>query len=141
MKKLSIALKLWGYIATFMTLVIFADFILFMDFMQYSNLYFYIKEIFIGLFILTIIISFFIVNLYFHLFGIDIKAKNKFLKMIKIYFGILWRAILILIPIIAFIAYKYQGSIQSRIWTIIIEIFVGFPAIWWFLSSKKILIK
>ena len=118
-----------------MSMVIFVDFIIFIDFMQYSNLYFYMKEIFIVLFILTIIISFFVINLYFYLFGIDIKAKNKF----KIYFGILWRAIVILILIISFITYKYHGSLESRIWTIIIEILVGFPAIWWFLSSKKIL--
>ena len=141
MEKFKLAFKVWFYIAAFMSMVIFVDFIIFMDFMQYSNFYFYMKEIFIGLFILTIVISFFTVNLYFDMFGIKTEGKNRFIKMLKIYFGIFWRAFIILIPIIGFIAYKYHGSVESRIWTIIIEILVGFPAIWWFLSSKKIKIK
>ena len=137
MKKFKMAFKIWLYIAGFMSLVIFIDFIIFMDFMEYSNYFWYMKEIFIALFIITIIISFFIVNLYFDLFKINIKAKNKFIKMLKIYWSILWRALLILIPIIGFIAYKYHGSIESRIATIIVEILVGFPAIWWFLTKTN----
>ena len=141
MKKFLLAFKLWSYIAGMMSLIIFASVILFMDIMQYTNYYFYMKEIFVVIFISVIVISFFVVNHYFELFNINVKAKNKITKYFKIYFGILWRAILILSPIIGFIAYKYHGSITSRIITIIIEIIAGLPAIWWFLHSKEIKIE
>jgi len=141
MKKFLLAFKLWCYIAGMMSLVIFVSFLLFMDIMQYTNYFYYMKEIFIGTFITVIVISFFVVNFYFDLFGIEIKSKNKFIKYLKVYFGILWRALIILIPIIGFIAYKYHGSIESRIITIIIEIIAGLPAIWWFLQNKNIKIK
>ncbi len=141
MKKIKLAFKLWCYITGIMLLIIFAEYILFIDIMQYTNFFWYMKEIFIGIFIITIVLSFFVINLYFNLFGIEVKGKNKFIKMLKIYFNILWRALIILIPIIGFIAYKYQGSIGSRILTIFLEILAGFPAIWWFLNSKNIILK
>jgi len=134
MKNFKLAFKLWFYIAGIMSMAIFASFLLFVDIMQYNYYFFYyMKEIFIGIFTGIIIISFFVINAYFNAFGIKIKAKTKIERYFKIYWGILWRAILILIPIIGFIASTYHGSIQSRIATIIIEILVGFPAIWWFL--------
>ena len=139
MKNFKLAFKLWFYISVTMSLVIFVMYLLFIDLTQ--SYFWYMKDIFIGLFIITIIISFFVINTYFETFNIQIKSKTKIGKYFKIYFGILWRALLILIPIIGFIAFKYHGSIESRIATIIIEILVGFPAIWWFLNSKKIIIK
>jgi len=141
MKKLLLAFKIWFYIAGIMGLVIFAAFLIFMDIMQYTNYFYYMKEIFIGIFVAVIIISFFVVNFYFDLFGIEIKSQNKYTKYLKIYFGILWRALIILIPVIGFIAYEYHGSIESRIITISIEIIAGLPAIWWFLYNKNIQIK
>jgi len=138
MKKFLLALKLWSYIAGIMSLVIFASFLLFIDIMQYTNYFIYTKEIFIAIFITVIIISFFIINIYFDLFGIKVVSKTNTIKHLKIYFGILWRALVILFPIISFIAYTYQGSIESRIATIIIEIIAGLPAIWWFLYSKNV---
>jgi hypothetical protein len=81
--------------------------------------------------------QFFVINKYFEVFNIKINEKNKIKKYFKIYFAILWRAVLILIPVIGFIAIKYKGSIESRIWTIIIEILAGFPAIWWYLSKLE----
>ena len=136
--KLKIAFNIWLQIAGIMSLVLFADYILFFDFMMYSNLFWYMKEIFIGLFVVTIIISFFVINYFFEIYKIQIPAYNKLTRYFKIYFGILWRAFVILIPIIGFIALKYHGSIQSRIWTIVIEVLAGFPAIWWYLNSKKL---
>ncbi len=139
MKNFKLAFKLWFYIAGLMSLVIFASFLIFIDIMEYTNYFWYMKEIFITLFVITIIISFFVVNFYFETFQITIKAKNRFtkyLKYLKIYFAILWRALVILIPVIGFIAYKYHGSIESRILSIILEILAGFPAIWWYLYNK-----
>jgi len=136
--KLKIAFNIWLQTAGIMSLVLFADYILFFDFMMYSNLFWYMKEIFIGLFIVTIIISFFVINYFFEIYKIQIPARNKLTRYFKIYFGILWRALIILVPIIGFIALKYHGSIQSRIWTVIIEVLAGFPAIWWYLNSKKL---
>ncbi len=141
MKNFKLAFKLWFYIAGLMSLVIFASFLIFIDIMEYTNYFWYMKEIFITLFVITIIISFFVVNFYFETFQITIKAKNRFTKYLKIYFAILWRALVILIPVIGFIAYKYHGSIESRILSIILEILAGFPAIWWLLHSKNIKIK
>ena len=138
MKKFILAFKLWLYIAGMMGLIIFASFLIFMDIMQYTSYMWYMKEIFIAIFIIVIISSFFIVNFYFNLFGINVKSKNKFTKYLKIYFGILWRALIIVTPVIGFIAYKYHGSIGSRIFTIFVEIIAGLPAIWWFLYNKNI---
>jgi len=138
MKKFLVAFKLWCYIAGMMSLVIFVSFLIFMDIMEYTNYFYYMKEIFVGIFITVIVISFFVVNFYFDLFKIEIKSKNKFIKYLKVYFGILWRALIILIPVIGFMAYKYHGSIESRIAAIIIEVIAGLPAIWWFLQSKNI---
>ena len=136
MKNFQLAFKLWFYIAGVMSLVIFTSFILFIDIMEYTYYFFWhMKEIFIGIFTGVIIISFFVINAYFDAFNIQIKAKTKIGRYFKIYWGILWRAIIILIPIIGFIASTYHGSIQSRIATIIIEILAGFPAIWWFLTK------
>ena len=130
------SLKLWLHIAGIMSLVILALSILFFNIMQNYYMYKYIKPIFIGIFIAVIIISFFVINAYFEAFGIKIKTKTKTGRYFKIYFGILWRAILIVTPIIGFIAYKYHGSIPSRIATIIVEILAGLPAIYWFLKSN-----
>ncbi|GAX88266.1 conserved hypothetical protein [Lebetimonas natsushimae] len=131
------AFKLWFHIAGIMSIIIFMMFLLFLDLMMYFRMFMYVKFIFISEFIVTIIISFFVVNKYFEVFNIKINEKNKIKKYFKIYFGILWRALLILIPIISFIAITYKGSVESRIWTIIIEIMAGFPAIWWYLKSNK----
>ncbi len=136
MKKFKLAFKLWFHIAGIMSLIIFAFYLIFIDIMEYTNYFWYMKEIFITLFVITIIISFFVVNFYFDSFKIRIEAKTSFKKHLKIYFGILWRALVILAPIIIFIAYKFHGSIESRILTIIFEILAGFPAIWWFLYKK-----
>ena len=136
MKNFKLAFQLWFYIAALMSLVIFASFLLFVDIMEYTYyFFFYMKEIFIGIFTGVIIISFFVVNAYFDTFNIKVKAKTKISRYFKIYWGVLWRALVILIPIVGFIASTYHGSIQSRIATIIIEILVGFPAIWWFLAK------
>ncbi len=134
MKNFKLAFKLWFYIAGIMSLVIFAVYLLFINLMQ--SYFWYMKEIFIGLFIITIIISFFVINAYFETFNIQIKSKTKLGKYFKIYFGILWRALVILIPIIGIIAYEYHGSIESRIITIFLEILAGLPAIWWFLNKN-----
>jgi len=141
MKNFKFALKIWFYIAAMMSLILFAFFMLFMDIMQYTNYYWYMKQIFIAIFILVIISSFFVVNYYFNFFGIEIKAKNNLTRNIKIYFAVLWRALVFVIPAVGLIAYIYHGSIGSRIFTIFIEILAGFPAIWWFLNSKKIEIR
>jgi len=141
MKTFKLAFKIWFYITGVMSLVIFADYILFLDFMMYNNYFWYMKEIFVFLFVFTILISFFIVNYFFDLFKITVPSKNKFIRYLKVYFGILIRALVVLIPIIAFIAIKFHGSIESRIWTIIIEILAGFPAIWWFLNKKNLKIQ
>ena len=134
---MNLAFKLWFHIAGVMSIVICMMFLLFLDLMIYFNLFMYVKAIFISIFIITIIISFFVVNKYFEEFKIGINEKSKIKKYFKIYFSIFWRAIVILIPIIGFIAVKYHGSIESRIWTIIIEILAGFPAIWWYLKGIK----
>jgi hypothetical protein len=131
------SLKLWIHIAGLMSLVILAFSILFFSLMQNYYMYHYIKPLFIGIFITVIVISFFVINAYFEAFGIKIDAKTKIGRYLKIYFGILWRAMIILIPIIGFIAYKYHGSIPSRIATIIVEIIAGLPAIYWFLKSTS----
>jgi amino acid transporter len=136
-KLFKLVFKIWFHIAGIMSIVIFMMFLVFLDLMMYTRLFIYMKYVFVLEFIITIIVSFFVVNKYFEIFGIDIGEKNKIKKYFKIYFGILWRAVLILIPIVGYIAMKYKGSIESRIWTIIIEILVGFPAIWWYLASNK----
>jgi hypothetical protein len=89
MKLFKLAFKIWFHIAGFMGIVIFMMYLLFLDLMIYVRLFMYIKLIFISEFVITLIISFFVVNKYFEIFGININEKNKIKKYFKIYFGIL----------------------------------------------------
>jgi hypothetical protein len=132
------AFKIWLDISIMMFLIVVADFILFDDFMSYTHLFMYMKEIFITIFVVTIIASFFFLGFFFEKNGITIPAKNKFLSYLKIYWGVLWRALIIVTPIIGIIAVTFHGSIGSRILTIFIEFLAGLPAIWWYLKSLKI---
>ncbi|AZV47444.1 hypothetical protein C3L23_09265 [Nautilia sp. PV-1] len=129
------AFNLWLKIAIFMLFVIIADFMIFEVLLVYWHLFFYMKEIFITIFAVTIIFSIFAVGYFFEQFGIEVKAKNRFFKYIKIYFSVLWRALIIVTPVIGLIAYVFHGSIGSRIATIFIEILAGFPAIYWYLKK------
>ncbi|GAB6045788.1 hypothetical protein JCM11957_13860 [Caminibacter profundus] len=81
------AFKLWFHIAGVMFLVVFVDFLLFNDFLM-SGYYFYMKEIFIAIFVVTIIISVFVIGAYFESFGI-VKFKNRFFGYLKLYWSIL----------------------------------------------------
>lgn len=128
------AFLLWFDIAAFMFLVIIADFILFEDLIVYWRMFFYVKEIFIGLFVLTLIISVFAVGYFFERHQI-VSFQNRFTGYIKLYFSILWRALAVVMPVIGVIAYIYHGSIGSRIATVFIEILAGFPAIYWYLKK------
>ena len=126
------AFLLWLDIAIIMFFIIFVDFMLFEDLIFYWQL-FYSKEIFIGLFIITILFSSFFVWYFFERHGV-LTFNNRFLSYLKLYFAILWRALVIVIPIIGIIAFIYKGSIGSWIATIFIEILSGFPAIYWYLK-------
>jgi hypothetical protein len=130
------AFYLWLDIAIFMFFIIFIDFMLFEDLLFYWGLFFYMKKIFVGLFILTILISIFAVGYFFEKHGI-MKFQNRFLGYLKLYFAILWRALVFVIPVVGLIAYIYHGSIGSRIATIFIEILFGFPAIYWYLKKMS----
>jgi hypothetical protein len=127
--------KLWGYIALMMFLVIFVDFVLFEDFMMYSPYYVYMKEIFIFLFIFTIAVSVFVIGYFFKLRGHFNPTGIK--DYLKLYWAILWRALVIVIPVVGIIAYVFKGSIESRILTIFVEILAGLPAIYWYLKKIK----
>jgi hypothetical protein len=72
-------------------MVIFMMYLLFLDLMIYGNMFMYVKSIFISEFIITIIISFFVLNKYFEIFGIDIGETNKIKRYFKIYFSVFWR--------------------------------------------------
>ncbi len=130
------AFYLWADIAVFMFFIIVVDFILFEDLIVYWRMLFYVKEIFIGLFVLTLIISVFAVGYFFERYQI-VSFKNRFTGYLKLYFSILWRALAVVVPIIGIIAYIYHGSIGSRIATVFIEILAGFPAIYWYLKKNK----
>ncbi len=124
--------RLWLDIASFMFLIIFADFILFSDIVSYTSYWIYMKEIFIFLFISTILFSIWVVGYFFNLYGIKVIGFKNYLK---VYWSILWRALLIVIPIVGIIAYIYKGSVFSRFLTIFVEILAGFPAIYWYLKK------
>ena len=130
------AFYLWAEIASFMLFVIVADFMIFEDLLMYWGLFFYMKEIFISIFVVTILISVFAVGYFFEKAGV-VRFENKILGYLKLYFSILWRALVFVIPIVGLIAYVYHGSIGSRIATIFIEILAGFPAIYWYLTTKN----
>jgi hypothetical protein len=93
------------------------------------------KEIFIFIFIVTILISVFALGYFFEKAGI-VRFENKIPGYLKLYFSILWRALVFVVPIVGLIAYVYHGSIGSRIATIFIEVLAGFPAIYWYLKTK-----
>jgi len=129
------AFYLWADIAIFMFFVIIVDFMLFEDLIFYWGIYFYAKGIFITIFVLTILISVFAVGYFFEKHGI-ISYQNRLVGYLKIYFAILWRALVFVIPVVGIIAYVYHGSIGSRIVTIFVEILAGFPAIYWYLKNN-----
>jgi len=129
------AFYLWAEIASFMLFVIVADFMIFEDLLVYWGLFFYMKEIFISIFIVTILISVFALGYFFEKAGI-VRFENKIPGYLKLYFSILWRALVFVVPIVGLIAYVYHGSIGSRIATIFIEVLAGFPAIYWYLKTK-----
>jgi hypothetical protein len=129
------AFYLWGEIAAFMLFIIVADFMIFEALLVYWGLFFYMKEIFISIFVITILISIFTVGYFFEKSGV-VKFQNRISGYLKLYFSILWRALVFVVPIVGVIAYIYHGSIGSRIATIFIEIFAGFPAIYWYLKFK-----
>jgi hypothetical protein len=131
------SLKIWTEISIMMFLIVFADFILFSDLMLYTNCYKEMNEIFIGIFILTIIASIYFLGFFFEKNEIYVPAKNKFVKYLKIYWAVLWRALVIVTPVIGIIAVTFHGSIGSRILTIFMEFLAGLPAIWWYLESLK----
>ncbi|WP_457562044.1 hypothetical protein [Caminibacter pacificus] len=128
------AFLLWLDIAIFLFLVIFAGFIVFSDIMTYTNFWFYMKEIFISIFIITIFFSIWAIGYFFNLHGFKVQGIKQYLK---IYWSILWRALIIVTPIIGLIAVIFKGSIFSRILTIFIEILAGFPAIYWYLKKLE----
>ncbi|WP_456479319.1 hypothetical protein [Nautilia sp.] len=128
------AFYLWMDIAVFMFFVILVDFMLFEDLLMYWRLFFYMKEIFIVIFVLTVLISIFALGYFFEKHGI-ISFKNRITGYLKLYFSILWRALVFVVPIVGIIAFVYHGSIGSRIATIFIEILAGFPAIYWYLKK------
>jgi len=127
------AFSLWLDIAIMMFLVIVVDFIVFEDLMVYTPYWMYMKEIFIGIFIFTLLVSIWAVGYFFNIHGFKIKGVWGYLK---IYWSVFWRAMVFVIPVVGLIAYFFHGSIQSRIFTILIEILAGFPAIYWFLKKK-----
>ena len=135
------AFLLWKDIAIMMFFIIVVDFIVFEDLIFYWHMFFYVKEIFISIFIITILFSMFFVGYFFERHGVLIAAKNRFFMYMKIYFAVLWRALIIVTPIIGVIAYIYHGSIGSRIFTIFIEILAGFGAIYWFLKKNILILK
>jgi len=129
------AFWLWADIAIFMFFVIIADFMLFDDLMAYWREYYHMKEIFILIFVVTILISIWAIGYFFQRHGIE--KVDSFWKYLKLYFSILWRALIIVFPIIGITAYLFHGSIGSRIFTVFIEILAGYPAIYWYLKSKN----
>ena len=72
------AFYLWADIAIFMFFIIVVDYMLFEDLIFYWGLYFYAKGIFITIFVLTILISVFVVGYFFEKHGI-ISYKNRFI--------------------------------------------------------------
>jgi len=130
------AFYLWLDIAIFMFFIIVVDFMLFEDLLIYWGLFFYMKEIFIGLFTVTILFSIFAIGYFFEKHGI-VTFQNRFTGYLKLYFAILWRALVFVVPAVGFIAYIYHGSIGSRIATIFIEILAGLPAIYWYLKKNS----
>ena len=123
----------WLDIAIFMFFIIFAEFLIFSDLLFYWGMFFYMKEIFIGFFVLTILVSIYFIGYFFNVHNIQISGMTGYLKL---YFSILWRAMIFVIPTVGLIAYIYHGSIGSRIFTIFVEILAGFPAIYWYMLSK-----
>ena len=130
------AFYLWLDIAIFMFFIIVVDFMLFEDLIIYWRMFYYVKEIFIFLFILTILISMFAVGYFFEKHEI-VSFQNRFTGYLKLYFAILWRALVFVVPAVGLIAYIFHGSIGSRIATIFIEILAGFPAIYWYLKKNS----
>jgi len=128
------AFFLWLDIAIFMFLIIFVDFILFLDVMEYTKYWVYMKEIFIGIFIATILISIWAVGYFFKLRGFF--NPNGVVDYLKLYWSIFWRAMVFVVPIVGIIAYVFKGSIESRFLTIFVEILIGFVAIYWYLRQK-----
>ena len=128
------AFFLWLDIAIFMFLIIFVDFILFLDVMEYTKYWVYMKEIFIGIFIITILISIWAVGYFFKLKGFF--NPNGVVDYLKLYWSIFWRAMVFVVPIVGIIAYVFKGSIESRFLTIFVEILIGFVAIYWYLRQK-----
>jgi len=76
----------------------------------------------------------FVIGAYFESFGI-VKFKNRLFGYLKLYWSILWRALIIVMPIIALISVVFKGSIGSRIFTIFVEFLAGLPAIYWYLKK------
>jgi len=125
---------LWSKIAIFMFFVINIGFILFLTLIQYWHLYMHVKAIFISIFVITLIISFFVINYFFKNEPIFKKNKITF-NPFKLYFSLFLRAMVFVIPAVGLIAYTCHGSITSRFFTILIEILLGFPAIYWYIYS------
>jgi len=128
------AFFLWLDIAIFMFLIIFAGFIVFLDTMEFTHLWMYMKVVFIAMFVITILFSVWAVGYFFKLHGYDIRGIKGYLKL---YLMVLIRALIIVIPIVGIIAYIYKGSIFSRFLTIFVEILAGFPAIYWTLRKLE----
>jgi hypothetical protein len=128
------AFLIWLDISIFMFFVVFVDFLLFQTFVVYAQSMKDINFLFITIFIVTIIFSVFLLGLVFEKHGF--KFENRLKDYLKLYFSILWRALIIAAPFIGIIAFIFKGSIFSRFLTIIIEFLAGFPAIYWYLKSR-----
>ncbi|WP_457559937.1 hypothetical protein [Caminibacter sp.] len=131
------AFRIWLDISIFMFLIVFVDFLLFQTFVVYFYSMKQINMFFVSIFIFTILISVFLLGVVFKKYGFEVKTLKDYFKL---YFSILWRALVFAIPVIGIIAMIFKGSIFSRFLTIIVEFLAGLPAIYWYLKSKKNLI-
>jgi hypothetical protein len=127
------AFLIWLDIAIFMFFIVFVDFLMFQTFVVYATSMREVNFIFISIFIITLIASIFLLGIVFEKHGF--KFENKFFGFLKLYFSILWRALVFAIPVIGIIAFIFKGSIFSRFLTIVVEFLAGFPAIYWYLKT------
>ncbi len=105
------ALHIWFDIAGMMFLIIFVDFVFFQLLME-EGLFFYMKQIFIALFTVTVLASVYFVGFFFNKHKIETKG---FWGYLKLYFAVFWRAMVFVVPVVGLIAVIFKGSIASRI--------------------------
>ena len=123
---------IWVDISIFMFFVVFVDFLMFETFAPYCHTMRQVNVLFVTIFVFTIFISIFLLGEVFKKYGYQIRSIKEYLKL---YFSILWRALVFVIPVVGLIAFVFKGSVFSRLLTIFIEFLVGFPAIYWYLKT------